>query len=76
MRFTMRKTIAILTIFLGAVTLLGAQNMAVATVRLEKTEPISGAQLNETVALLEQQQGRALTAAEKKKYWTRSSIKF
>jgi parvulin-like peptidyl-prolyl isomerase len=62
----MRKTIAILTIFLGAVTLLGAQNMAVATVRLEKTEPISGAQLNETVALLEQQQGRALTAAEKK----------
>jgi parvulin-like peptidyl-prolyl isomerase len=45
---------------------LPAQDMAVATVRLEKTEPISGKQLQQTVVALEKQQGRTLTAAQKK----------
>ncbi|VDB00522.1 hypothetical protein S1OALGB6SA_1604 [Olavius algarvensis spirochete endosymbiont] len=43
-----------------------AQDMAVATVRLEKTEPISGHQLDKTIQVIEQQQSRALTTEEKK----------
>jgi len=45
---------------------LHAQDMAVATVRLEKTEPVSGNQLEKTIQAIEQQQGRALNAEEKK----------
>jgi len=43
-----------------------AQNMAVATVKLEKTEPISGHQLDEMIQAIEQLEGRHLTMAEKK----------
>jgi len=43
-----------------------AQDMAVATVRLEKTEPISGRQLEITIQAIEQQEGRSLTMREKK----------
>jgi len=53
--------LAFLVVFIAV-----AQDMAVATVRLERTEPISGRQLDETIQAIEQQQGRALTAAEKK----------
>jgi len=62
----MRKSIltgalAFLVIFTAT-----AQDMAVATVRLERTEPISDRQLDETIEAIEQQQGRSLTMAEKK----------
>ena len=43
-----------------------AQDVAVATVRFERTEPVSGRQLDETVQALEQQQGRKLTLEERR----------
>ena len=43
-----------------------AQDVAVATVRFKRTEPVSGRQLDETVEALEQQQGRELTIKERK----------
>ncbi len=66
MRFTMRKSLFIIALLLSAAVSLAAQDMAVATVRLEKTEPISGRQLEQTIQAIEQQQGRSLTVAEKK----------
>jgi len=40
--------------------------MAVATVRLEKTEPVSGRQLEKTIQAIEQQQGQSLSAEDRK----------
>jgi parvulin-like peptidyl-prolyl isomerase len=57
--------LVLLLTFAAAVSL-SAQDMAVATVRLEKTEPISGKQLQQTVSALETQQGRTFTTEEKK----------
>ncbi len=62
----MRKIlISIILVFSAAFTL-AAQDMAVATVRLEKTEPVSGRQLEKTIQAIEQQQGRSLSDEEKK----------
>ena len=61
------KKIALFLVLFSIILLdLGAQDMAVATVRYKKTEPVSGRQLNETIELLEQQQGRKLTEEERK----------
>ena len=54
-------SLAFFVVFIAA-----AQDMAVATVRLEKTEPISALQLERTIQAIEEQQGRPLTMAEKK----------
>ena len=62
----MRKSLFFIALILSVAVSLAAQDMAVATVRLEKTEPISGRQLEQTIQAIEQQQGRSLTAAEKK----------
>jgi len=62
----MRKFL--LSFALTAFIVLGvsAQDRAVATVRLERTEPVSGQQLNQAITAIEAQQGRQLTSAEKK----------
>ena len=62
----MRKIAVIFSILVLLVSSLGAQDMAIATVRLNKTEPISKSKFDQTVAALEQGQGRSLTADEKK----------
>lgn|GEM_PF-676175 len=54
---------ALASLFVSA---LAAQDMAVATVRLERTEPISSHKLDRIIKTIEQQQGRTLTMAEKK----------
>ncbi len=61
-RFILIISIALLSSAAG----LAAQDMAVATVRLERTEPISGKQFSKTIEALEQQQGRPLQKNEKK----------
>lgn len=66
MRFNMRKSILFITLVFFAVVSLAAQDMAVATVRLEKTEPISNRQLDQTIQAIEQQQGRTLNDTERK----------
>lgn len=60
----MKKSV-LLILSLIAVRLF-AQDMAVATVRFMRTEPISGKQLNRMIENLELQQGRKLTLEEKK----------
>jgi len=63
----MRKGIFLaFSIFCVAVAL-SAQDMAAATVRLERTEPVSNKQLQQAFTVLEQQLGRSLSSAEKKK---------
>jgi parvulin-like peptidyl-prolyl isomerase len=62
----MRKSLFTIALVILAAASLTAQDMAVATVRLEKTEPISGNQLDQTILAVEQQQGRALSDVEKK----------
>lgn len=62
----MRKRFLIIAIILLVAVSLTAQDMAVATVRLEKTEPVSGRQLEQTIQAIEQQQGRLLSDVEKK----------
>lgn len=62
----MKKILVIVPITFLLAASLWAQDMAVATVRLHKTEPIFKSQLNETIAALEQGQGRSLTEEEKK----------
>ncbi len=62
----MKKSLFIFLLFLFAAIFLSAQDMAVATVRLEKTEPVSGRQLEQTIEAIEQQQGRSLSDSEKK----------
>ena len=62
----MKKLLLGIFITLTAVFSLTAQDMAVATVRLEKTEPVSGKQLEQTIQAIEQQQGKPLTEDEKK----------
>ncbi|RKX96425.1 MAG: hypothetical protein DRZ90_08890 [Spirochaetes bacterium] len=66
MRFTMRKIIISIVLVFSAAFILAAQDMAVATVRLEKTEPVSGQQLEKTIQAIEQQQGRSLSNEDKK----------
>ncbi len=46
--------------------LLPAQDMAIATVRYKRTEPVSGKKLDQMIETLEIQQGRKLTMEEKK----------
>lgn len=62
----MKKRFLITAIILLVAVSLTAQDMAVATVRLEKTEPVSGRQLEQTFQAIEQQQGRILSDEEKK----------
>ncbi len=62
----MRKSLITIALVILAAVSVTAQDMAVATVRLEKTEPISGNQLTQTIQAIEQQQGRALGDVEKK----------
>ena len=57
---------AILVALSCATICLSAQDMAVATVRYKRTEPVSGAQLQEMIDTLEAQQGRELTLEERK----------
>ena len=45
---------------------LGAQDMAVATVRYKRTEPVSSRQLNDIIEVMEEQQGKKLSQSEKK----------
>ncbi|MCG8452446.1 MAG: peptidyl-prolyl cis-trans isomerase [Spirochaetales bacterium] len=63
----MRKTplVALLFILLFSAGL-SAQDMAVATVRLERTEPISEKQLEDAATIYAQQKGAPLTEEEKK----------
>ena len=61
----MRKILSVF-LFITALYGLSAQDMAVATVRFKKTEPISGKELEKTISLLEQQEGRTLSSAERK----------
>ncbi len=62
----MKKIVVFLSIAFLFTVSLWSQDMAVATVRLNKTEPIFKSKLNETITALEQGQGRSLTAEEKK----------
>lgn len=62
----MRKILISAILVLSAVTMLTAQDMAVATVRLERTEPVSGQQLEKTINAIEQQQGQSLSAEDRK----------
>jgi len=62
----MRKILLSIALLLSASVFLTAQDMAVATVRLEKTEPVSGNQLEKTIQAIEQQQGKPLTLEERK----------
>jgi parvulin-like peptidyl-prolyl isomerase len=62
----MRKIVVALSLIAIFAVSLGAQDMAVATVRLNRTEPIFKSKLDETVAALEQGQGRSLTIEEKR----------
>ncbi len=62
----MRKILISIVLVFSAAFTLAAQDMAVATVRLEKTEPVSGRQLEKTIQAIEQQQGRSLSDEEKK----------
>ena len=62
----MRKIISALPLFVLIAASLSAQDRAVATVRLNKTEPIFQSKFDDTVAVLEQGQGRSLTDEEKK----------
>ena len=62
----MRKIIISIVLVFSAAFILAAQDMAVATVRLEKTEPVSGQQLEKTIQAIEQQQGRSLSNEDKK----------
>ncbi|PIE04956.1 MAG: hypothetical protein CSA76_01550 [Spirochaetales bacterium] len=66
MFFHIRRILFAAAVFTVTAFTLSAQDMAVATVRLERTEPVSGKQLNQTIQALEQQQGRKLSPAEKK----------
>ena len=63
------KKIIIFSLILNYFPILfaNAQDMAVATVRLEKTKPIFGKQLDKAIALVEMQQGKKLSISEKKK---------
>ncbi len=62
----MRKILISIVLVFSAAFTLAAQDMAVATVRLEKTEPVSGQQLEKTIQAIEQQQGRSLSNEDKK----------
>jgi len=62
----MRKILISFVLLLSAFVALAAQDMAVATVRLEKTEPVSGNQLEKTIQAIEQQQGNILSLEDKK----------
>ena len=61
----LKKKLLVVYLFFAAFGIF-AQDMAVATVRLEKTEPVSGKKLQQTIDALEKQQGRKLTKDEKK----------
>ena len=61
----LRRKLFVVYLFFAAFGIF-AQDMAVATVRLEKTEPVSGKKLQQTIEALEKQQGRKLTKDEKK----------
>lgn len=62
----MRKILISIVLVITAAFTLAAQDMAVATVRLERTEPVSGQQLEKTIQAIEQQQGRSLSKEDKK----------
>jgi len=62
----MKETFLTVALVFFVVFIAAAQDMAVATVKLEKTEPISGQQLDRTIQAIEQQEGRSLTMAERK----------
>ncbi len=57
---------AVLVVLSFVAICLSAQDMAVATVRYKRTEPVSGRQLQEMIDTLETQQGRELTLEERK----------
>jgi len=62
----MRKSLLTGVLVFFVVSAAATQDMAVATVKLEKTEPISEYQLNEMIQAIEQMEGRHLTMEEKK----------
>lgn len=62
----MKKIFITFVIFCIVGLIVMGQDMAVATIRYQRTEPVSGRQLNEMIELLEQQQGRKLSLKERK----------
>ncbi len=65
MRYVIKLFTVVILIHITTM-LLPAQDMAIATVRYKRTEPVSGKRLDQMIETLERQQGRKLTMEEKK----------